>query len=271
MPRGLSFYDEARLQGRLWTPRVLSPALLSFWYDTSDKSAVGRSSAGITQLFDKSGRGNHLTPNTGNPAFSEIALGRAAPGIIFTSTSVGLTRTSGVSVGNPGTTYIVSQVANTGETRLVSLASNGPDYNYVIPIIYNSSSLRAFGPPGSFAGTSGTVPLNTPFIGGSNFSTTQSVVDLNGTAGTSVALTYPTATATAIGLGIGAGTENSGGNNHVISEALMPSIYVPPSLQLGEIIKGYLAHKWANLGAYTLLRDLSPTHRFKNRPPLIGD
>ena len=51
MPRGLSDYDSARIQGRLWTPDALRPAA---WWDTSDLSTMAFDAVGCTTLRDKS-------------------------------------------------------------------------------------------------------------------------------------------------------------------------------------------------------------------------
>ncbi len=58
MPRGVSRYDEAALQRRLWTPAVLRP---DAWFDASDLSTITATTNGITQWSDKSGNGRHKT------------------------------------------------------------------------------------------------------------------------------------------------------------------------------------------------------------------
>ena len=57
MPRGINIYDEAKLQGRLWTPTLARPPL---WYDASDLSTIS-TATGISELRDKSGINRHLT------------------------------------------------------------------------------------------------------------------------------------------------------------------------------------------------------------------
>jgi hypothetical protein len=60
MPRGFSDYDSAVIQGRLWTPDVLRP---DAWLDVSDLSTI-QYATGISQITDKSGRGNNVTQST---------------------------------------------------------------------------------------------------------------------------------------------------------------------------------------------------------------
>ena len=57
MPRGVSLYDEARLQGRLWTPDLARPV---FWYDASDLSTIETVSGGVSVWRDKGPNRIHL-------------------------------------------------------------------------------------------------------------------------------------------------------------------------------------------------------------------
>jgi hypothetical protein len=67
MPRGLSDYDSARIQGRLWTPEVLRP---DFWFDAADQSTITISSGNVTQWNDKSGNARNLTTASSYPSYS---------------------------------------------------------------------------------------------------------------------------------------------------------------------------------------------------------
>jgi hypothetical protein len=60
MPRGLSDYDSARIQGRLWTPGLLRPAA---WFDASDLSTISIAT-GVSEWRDKSGNARHMTQAT---------------------------------------------------------------------------------------------------------------------------------------------------------------------------------------------------------------
>jgi hypothetical protein len=62
MPRGLSDYDSAVIQGRLWTPEVLRPAL---WLDAADLSTISVAT-GVSEWRDKSGNARHASQTTGS-------------------------------------------------------------------------------------------------------------------------------------------------------------------------------------------------------------
>ncbi|MFN8996607.1 MAG: hypothetical protein ACK5X3_23505, partial [Pseudomonadota bacterium] len=57
MPRGVSRYDEAQLQGRLWTPDLVRPAL---WLDWADVSTISLATV-ISEGRAKSGNARHFT------------------------------------------------------------------------------------------------------------------------------------------------------------------------------------------------------------------
>lgn len=69
MPRGVSPLDEARLQGRLWSPQELRPLA---WYDASDLSTLTLGASGITAWRDKLGRSALNLTATGNPGLAAI-------------------------------------------------------------------------------------------------------------------------------------------------------------------------------------------------------
>src|SRR5215203_2897576 len=80
MPRGIDRYDEARLQGRLWTPAAIQPAL-GCWLDAGDPSTIIYAT-GVSSWRDKSGRGAHATQATG--ALQPIYNPSGPPRITFT-------------------------------------------------------------------------------------------------------------------------------------------------------------------------------------------
>lgn len=58
MPRGVSRYDEARLQGRLWTPAELrANGKLRGWWDYGDLATIAMSGGALSSVSDKSGSG----------------------------------------------------------------------------------------------------------------------------------------------------------------------------------------------------------------------
>uniref|UniRef100_UPI003BA6F553 hypothetical protein n=1 Tax=Roseateles sp. TaxID=1971397 RepID=UPI003BA6F553 len=69
MPRGVSLVDEARLQGRLWTPAQVLPSL---WLDGADLSTLSMSGSSVTQWRDKSGNARHATTTVRNPGITRV-------------------------------------------------------------------------------------------------------------------------------------------------------------------------------------------------------
>lgn len=58
MPLGLSLYDTARIQGRLWTPPASQPAA---WFDAADLSTITNTATGVSDWADKSGNGRTMS------------------------------------------------------------------------------------------------------------------------------------------------------------------------------------------------------------------
>lgn len=72
MPRGVNRYDEAQLQGRLWTPDLLRPAL---WLDAAEPSTI-TVATGVSEWRDKSGNGRHFTQSVAasQPAYNQNGI-----------------------------------------------------------------------------------------------------------------------------------------------------------------------------------------------------
>lgn len=72
MPRGISIVDTARIQGRLWTPDQLQPAL---WLDAADASTI-TVATGVSEWRDKSGNNRHFTQSTpaNQPAYNRNGI-----------------------------------------------------------------------------------------------------------------------------------------------------------------------------------------------------
>lgn len=89
MPRGTSVYDEAKLQGRLWTPLTLRSAEslngLTFFIEAFDKSTHQGASGEWTGIRDKSGRGKNMSVLTGGNVYVNNN-----PFISFNGTSDGM-------------------------------------------------------------------------------------------------------------------------------------------------------------------------------------
>jgi len=97
MPRGVSIYDEARLQGRLWTPALERPA---FWLDVADISTM-TIATGVSHWRDKSGNGANATQAAAarQPAYSPVAFS-GLPGITTDGVDDGLEIVTPLAQGN---------------------------------------------------------------------------------------------------------------------------------------------------------------------------
>lgn len=265
MPRGATVYEQAALQGRLWTPtsqRGLGNLLA--WYDFASLVL-----SGSAQQDDKSGRGLHLSQATGSarPTLSFTAFQGSIPCASFDGGD-GLTNTSlSVTAGTLIQAFAVFKPTWTSAfNRVVGLQTAtgaDSDANKYIPIIRFSSSAAVDAYSGgtiasSVAFASGAVGMAASIL---TASTHQTFV--NGTGGTAVSFTYPAAfSPTKILIGQ---------SNSIAADALTGAI-VEVILLTGAIavierqrIEGYFGwrHQLANL--------LPASHPFKNRPPLIGD
>jgi hypothetical protein len=104
MPRGVSPLDEARLQGRLWTPELLRPSMV-FWHDTARIESLSRSGSTVTNIRDLSGRGINLATSGSAPGYSATEQAATFDG-----------STQGLASSAP-----VSGVATNGDFTLITL------------------------------------------------------------------------------------------------------------------------------------------------------
>lgn len=87
MPLGVSFYDQARLQGRLWSP---DPSEIAIWLDAYDPRVVTLVSGAVSQVTNKGGLGigDATQATSGNrPTFSRSGLGPNRPAVVHSSAS----------------------------------------------------------------------------------------------------------------------------------------------------------------------------------------
>lgn len=263
---------------QLWTPANLSAGRLSFWQDVSDLSSIILQS-GVSQWRDKSGNNRHFTQSVADsqPSYSSTAF-FGLPGITFDGVNDNL-QLAGISSQITNQTHGVYWVF-----RRISGNSGGSGYNPTISTkivgnaeggalhyVRNTSNLGASYPyytqPNTTAYdiTSGTAYDNTTgyvmaFQANAPRATAWSV-HRNGTLeGSTNAIYTPN-------------TNNEGyvlahqiGHNRyfncVFAEVLMVQTVTDSTRNL---IEGYLAWKWGLQG------NLSASHPFRNRPPLISD
>lgn len=277
MPRGISRYDEAMLQGRLWTPGLLRPDL-SFWQDAADLSTI-TIATGVSEWRDKSGNNRHFTQATGTnqPSYSDTGF-LGLPGITFDGVNDNL-RLPGISSQITNLTHGVYWVfrrisSNTGgggyNPTISILPSNGTSDYGALHYVKQSNNLGASYPyynsPAvhSYDLTSGTAYQNNigyvmSFQANAPSGATAWSVHRNGTLESNTnSITTPNA-------------NNAG---YVLAHQIAPVRYLNcvfaevlmvqnVNTRVRQLIEGYLAHKWGVL--------LNGAHPYANRPPLIGD
>jgi hypothetical protein len=260
MPRGVSLYDEAQLQGRLWTPAVARDRV-TLEFDVSQFTVDADGSGNVQTWRNASASSNNATQatSTARPALTNnYANGRT---FIVGAASKYLNLTSALAATDC-TIYAVFQytgtassyrtiVANASSTNCAYFGAQSNNTNLVmgrssvvdeltiaVPFVgYHVASCR-------FAYLSGTG--NTHVIG------------INGTLATK------TTAAATYGSGINqiladrGSAAWTGGFGHLI---VFAGRHTDDEMRRFE---GYLAWRWG------LVANLPAAHPFKSRPPLIG-
>lgn len=259
MPRGVNQYDEAQLQGRLWTPDLARPAL---WLDAADPSTI-TVATGVSEWRDKSGNNRHVSQATTSrqPAYVENRLLR------FTSANLhSLTSTATIVTGNNYSILCVVKDNNAGATlsepfSIGNVGGGGSNMEFVLD--YNGGVAS-----GAFCGYGSTVFA---FVNNTSTKTALQVNSLglasgagrarssgrDGTAGS------PTGANTTTALfAVGYSRPQS---TYYLNGDLAEILVIPFAIGSREFIaaEGLLAWKWD-------VR-LAASHPFANRPPLIGD
>lgn len=269
MPRGVSAYDEARLQRRLWTPAPLVGDGSS-WFDTGNPQRRTLASGTYANLADAWGLPPYMqNANTSTaPAYSVTGI-NGRPSANFDKVTNGLMLEFFTATAVMANSFIVAFAgainAVGSNARLISYirAAGGNDFDNSgsIALLYRSATntLSTFQNGGSRASTTIVDGANMIFTVESDGTTCRHY--LNGTAGGSGA--WGT-----ISLGTGqwgVGTSNSGpgatGYQGLWGEMVAVRLYAP---HLRQRLEGYLAHKWG------LQASLAGTHPYRNSPPLIG-
>lgn len=275
--RNANAYEEAKFQGRLWTPDVLRPNL-SFWQDAADQSTI-TIATGVSEWRDKSGNNRHFTQATGanQPSYSDTGF-LGLPGITFDGTNDNL-RLTGISgqIANQthGVHWVFRRISgNTGGSgynpTVSVMPSNGASDFGALHYVKQSNNLGASYPyynaPSSFSYdlTSGTAYNNgigyvMSFQANAPSAATAWSVHRNGTLeGSTNSI----------------GTPNTSNDGYVLAHQISPARYLNcvfaevlmvqnTNARIRQIVEGYLAWKWGIT--------LDPAHPFVNRPPLIGD
>lgn len=264
MPRGISRYDEVRLQGRLWTPAALR-GKLALWA-SARLSPITTVSDKVSQWDDISGNGNHLVQSsagnrpefrpTGN-TYSEkhcpaIHFDLSGPRYFSLTSGIPYNGANGMSVhaavSRPDPlTYsdLFSGATGSWELRLESTGVIQVNSTWTAAL-FTSSAV----PGASF----------TPMVIGGDVATNLMRVHYNGITEQSSTNPGFTTPVTTIGLN---GQDSTGGWKETMHEFVATSSILTP--RETQLLVGYLA--WAN----DAVGPIAASHPFKNRPPLIGD
>jgi hypothetical protein len=273
------------LQGRLWTPALVRPAL---WLDAADLSTISVAT-GVSEWRDKSGNGRHFTQGTGGtqPTFTANGL-NSIPVLSFNGSQY-LTSPAAVSTWNflhntnGSSIFVVWKAGNIADpnaayglmgTNAATSANIGtyiafddrasvPRNNGVLAQVSGGGSTSV-----SAASADNLMPANTPVIlshiadPNNGTAANRSFVRVNKTLSQiNTQLTAPSASNASFALQIGAL-----GNNVLTLTGYIAEIVVLASVASTAIrqqIEGHLAWKWG------LRANIVDDHPFKNQPPLI--
>jgi hypothetical protein len=287
MPRGVSPLDEARLQGRLWTPVQLRTDL---WLDAADLSTIS-TATGVSEWRDKSGKARNFTQGIGGTQPTLTPNGLNGRNVLSFNGSQWLTSVNTAATwnflhnANGSSIFAVWKAGNISDPNAIYglMGSNAASSaNIGTYIVYddrasasrNNGVLAQVSGGGStslsVASADGLMPANTPVIlshiadPGNGTAVNRSFVRVNKTLSQANASTAaPSVSAASFALQIGAL-----GNNTLPLVGYISEIIVLASIantRVRQMIEGYLAWKWG-------LRDaLTTGHPFANRPNLIGD
>lgn len=267
MPRGVGLnwrYDEARLQGRLWTPALLNGIL--GWWDASRAGTITLVSNAVSQWNDVSGRGNHLVQATAGkrPTYGTFAN---RPAIILDGTDDTLLTTN-ITPQNVAIFAVYGYPNNSSAPPFAWSRNDGNTTNSVQELHLSSTgSIRAVNNDvGPFADT----PTGTPqsfyddcTMGGAYGETGNNVLrgHLNGRAvQTATARQNTTTSVHCFGMR---------DNSVFPSASRFTEIVMFTNWTIADIekIEGYFTWRWGGLP----LQRLIANHPFRNRPPLIGE
>jgi hypothetical protein len=276
MPRGVSRLDEALLQGRLWTPALLGPAL---WLTANDLSTISIAT-GVNQWRDKSGFGRHFgtgnasiqpvyrpTGFNGRPCLENVSADSLSIGASGLGRNVGCitcaivgSHPAGAAITSNSTELVIS-VGTSGQSRFSMSPNPGATSKYGFFGRRLDTDAAA-----NFSSSTDSLPnRGNPWIrigervysAGVGNHWTNGVQDMTALAGGASGTTSDTDS-------FGGSIFTSTPNGTKIAKILLFHFQLTPDQRLA--LEGYLAWDCWGDGA-----PLQALHPFKNRPPLIGD
>lgn len=268
MPRGVSRLDEARLQGRLWTPELLRGDGAA-WFDFSDRATLTIPS-GVSQINDRFGFGSYMEQGTagdrpnwlvsginGQPAVDFVASSRRM--VVFASAKVQMANAFLL-----GVVYRMGSASATN-TRVVMFSNSiDADWNNTrgAALIRRSAANQIDTFQNSAARVTITVPDDVPHVHVIASDGTNLAHFLNGAQAGTGTWSSPNfgGTDTRFGVNCESGaalpTEMRGQIGEIIA------IRGDRSARDRQALEGYLSWKWGI--------PLAASHPHRNAPPLIG-
>lgn len=271
MARGTGPLDEARLQGRLWTPRVILPSVAG-WWSYADLPSTTRNATGFfTAARNLTGKPGDFADIGGLDFFrAQVGSLNGRPAALCLASGGESQAATGANVGFNASDFLAYQVlrmdsGTAGNGRFLTYyQSGGSDFNQVGSAVLiqrngGGNSIITFHNFATIATTN--VSLATPMIFGVTRTGSAVAHRLNGADGGTgtLATTLVNNGVAAIGHNGGSGEPIAG----LIAETLL--ISATPDAGLRDRVEGYLAWQWGLQGS------LAAGHPFRNTPPLIGD
>lgn len=255
MPRGVSRYDEARLQGRLWTPRALG-SQVAIWIDVSDLGTITAASGTVSAIKDVRRNGQGLTqPTTGNQlTLDPIGWGGRKPALMGNRANgafMSITNTFTVAAGTG--MFAVSTLPVSADFSILGGSIDGDCYFRWIGQPSQPDLLQAFQVDVLNAST---LPASVGYhITGFDAASTATACYLDGKSETGAGATW---------------TAANDGFFHDHFQSYWSGAFGEGIVTNGGVLKrsdrqkleGYLAWKWGT--------PLAASHPYANRPPLIG-
>lgn len=257
MPRGVSRYDEARFQRRLWTPANDPAGYVTRWFDASDLTTItANGSNQVSAWKDKSKNKDTATQATtaNMPILAFDGVFGPMPSLKFTSASAQNLNFGPLGTGNMSYVALVERNTFTTNHRTILSGQSATSPQMRIDTTHQIELLSA-GVASIMTATK--VIAQGPAILSAQLGTSNQI-RTNGTLETGGSSTTFSNGVGRIGGNYGTGEDFDGR----IAEIVVYSGFLPT--RKVQQIEGYLAWKW---GQQELLL---AGHPYAQRPPLIG-